>query len=197
MLFQGQEWCSTKPFLFFADLSDDLKGPVAKGRRKFLSQFPSLEGIELALPHSADTFANSKLDWAERDQNPQWLRLHRDLSALKKNDAVLNKEGAHGLDTATLTEEAFLIRHRSPDGDDRLLIVNLGTDLSPRIVPEPLLAPPDVRSWHQIWSSEDPRYGGRGIRASENKDGVWHFPGHAAVLLAAIQNHIPEIGKQP
>ena len=195
MLFQGQEWGSTNPFLFFADLSDDLRAPVAKGRREFLSQFPSLASVQLAQPHSEKTFAESKLDWAERDHNEQWLRLHRDLIALKKNDAVLNKEGADGLDTATLSEEAFLIRYRSPAGEDRLLLFNFGIDLSPRIFPDPLLAPPEGKSWHQVWSSEDPLYGGGGVRACQTTDGVWHLPGHAAVLLTAIQNNVSEIGK--
>lgn len=197
MLFQGQEWCSTRSFLFFADLNDDLKGPVAKGRREFLSQFPSLESVELALPHQQDTFAGSKLDWEERDHNVQWLRLHRDLIALKKNDLVISKEGADGLNTATLSEEAFLIRYRSPRGDDRLLVVNFGRDFSPRIFPEPLLAPPDRKSWRQIWSSEDPLYGGGGIRKLEDADGVWHLPGHAAALLSAIDSDIPPSRKQP
>ncbi len=41
MLFQGQEWGSTKPFLFFADLSDDLRGLWPKGGGNFCRSFPA------------------------------------------------------------------------------------------------------------------------------------------------------------
>ena len=40
MLFMGQEFFSSSPFLFFADHKPDLQPVVRKGREKFLSQFP-------------------------------------------------------------------------------------------------------------------------------------------------------------
>ena len=42
MLFQGQEFASTRPFLFFADHNPDLARLVYKGRREFLCQFRAL-----------------------------------------------------------------------------------------------------------------------------------------------------------
>ncbi len=42
MLFQGQEFASSSPFLFFADHQGELRAKVAQGRREFLSQFPNL-----------------------------------------------------------------------------------------------------------------------------------------------------------
>ena len=72
---------------------------------------------------------------------------------------------------------------RSRRAGDRLLLVNLGLDLHLRMVPEPLLAPPEQCSWKRIWSSEDPRYGGSGTGAVETELG-WRIPGHAAVVLA-------------
>ena len=81
-----------------------------------------------------------------------------------------------------LGAEAMLLRYRCAAGD-RLLLVNLGTDLHLDIAPEPLLAPPLGAAWRTLWSSEDPRYGGRGATAVETDDG-FHLPGHAAVVLA-------------
>ena len=185
MLFQGQEFGSRTPFLFFADLGKAFDEPVAEGRRKFLSQFPSLSSVELTAPHEAATFERCVLDWSERDRNVEALRLHRDLISLRRTDRVLSEAGNRRLDTAILSEQAFLVRFFDPGGDDRLLVVNFGRDLSPRIFPEPLLAPPDGRTWRLAWSSEDPSYGGGGIRLPETEDGEWHFAGHAAVLLKA------------
>src|SRR5205823_2735589 len=42
MLFQGQEFGATTPFLFFADHHAGLAPQVLSGRKEFLSQFPSL-----------------------------------------------------------------------------------------------------------------------------------------------------------
>jgi len=67
-------------------------------------------------------------------------------------------------------------------GEDRLLMVNLGTDLSLVPNPEPLLAPPAQRSWVELWSSEDPRYGGSGTPASDVR-GPWTLAAHSALLL--------------
>ncbi|MBE2283865.1 MAG: malto-oligosyltrehalose trehalohydrolase [Prosthecobacter sp.] len=41
MLFQGQEFASSSPFLYFADHNPELAALVAQGRAKFLEQFPS------------------------------------------------------------------------------------------------------------------------------------------------------------
>src|SRR4029077_20671251 len=47
MLFQGQEFSASSPFLFSADHGDPLAEAVANGRREFLSQFPSLVSPEM------------------------------------------------------------------------------------------------------------------------------------------------------
>ena len=64
----------------------------------------------------------------------------------------------------------------------RLLIVNLGPDIQPSILPEPLLAPPRGRRWVLQWSSDAVRYGGSG-RAPVRANAEFHFPGESAVLL--------------
>src|SRR4051794_3262708 len=47
MLFQGQEFAASTPFLYFADHRDDLVESVRKGRAKFLTQFPSITDPEI------------------------------------------------------------------------------------------------------------------------------------------------------
>ena len=66
--------------------------------------------------------------------------------------------------------------------------MNLGADVLLQIVPEPLLAPPDLeRGWTRLWHSEDPRYGGRGAAPLEPEKGggPWRIPAESATLLAA------------
>src|SRR5262249_54006392 len=42
MLFQGQEFNSSAPFVFFADHGEELARVVRRGRARFLSQFPGI-----------------------------------------------------------------------------------------------------------------------------------------------------------
>jgi maltooligosyltrehalose trehalohydrolase len=184
MLFQGQEFASRTPFLYFCDHNPELDKAVAKGRREFLLQFPSLRNVELDRPGAQETFRKCILDWSERERNEWALRLHKDLIALRRSDPVFGLQGKAEMDGAVLASEAFLLRFYGADGDERLLLVNLGGDFAPPFMSEPLIAPPEKRSWEMLWSSEDPIYGGGGIRPVET-DGQWNLPGHAAVVLAA------------
>ena len=49
--------------------------------------------------------------------------------------------------------EAFLLRFMDDENGDRLLVVNLGPDVSLRSVADPLIAPPADTTWQIIWSS--------------------------------------------
>ena len=187
MLFQGQEYASSKPFLYFADHTPELARAVRDGRQGFLGQFRSLalpdwEG-GLPDPGDAGTFERCRLDHAERDRHREAWALHRDLLRLRREDVVLRRQGEGGLDGAVLGPHAFVLRFFGTSGDDRLLVVNLGVDLYLTPAPEPLLAPPLKRLWAVRWSSESRAYGGGGTFPPDSVDG-WRLPGEAAVLLA-------------
>jgi maltooligosyltrehalose trehalohydrolase len=188
MLFQGQEFAASSPFLFFADHNRKLASLVRKGRAEFLAQFPSLATPEaqaiLDDPSDERTFERSKLDLSERESHSEIYEMHRDLLRLRREDGVLGAPAARarGLDGAVLGGEALVLRFFGADNDDRLLLVNLGSDLHLAPAPEPLLAPPEGMEWRVLWSSEDPRYGGPGARPLE-MDENWLLPGHAAICL--------------
>ncbi len=185
MLFQGEEHGSSRPFLYFADHHPALARVVRTGRAGFLRQFPSIASPDLrdALPDPADprTFELCKLDRAQA--RPELVALHRDLLELRRADPVIRAQGADGIDGSVLGPEALALRWRAPAGGDRLLLVNLGADLARGSLADPLVAPPEGRVWNVAWSSEHPRYGGRGTPAPFHPDGV-RIAGHAAVLLA-------------
>ena len=188
MLFQGQEFGASAPFRYFADYSGERADAVAAGRKAEVSQFPSLatEAMQARIPRPDDpeTFRACKVDWAERAANGTHLALHRDLLRLRASDPVLvAARKADALDGAVLGGDAFCLRFFGAEGDDRLLLVNLGSDLELAIMPEPLLAPPAGHDWALAWSSEDPAYGGGGAPAPR-ADRPWIIPGAAALLLA-------------
>ncbi|MDP9037146.1 MAG: malto-oligosyltrehalose trehalohydrolase [Myxococcota bacterium] len=190
MLFQGEEFASSACFEYFAHHSGDLALAVRAGRAAFLAQFPSyaLDAVRARLkdPAAPATFANCKIDWADRERNAEALALHRDLFALRQSDPTVRAQGRHGLDGAVLAASAFVLRlFGTTEATDRLLLVNLGPDLRLVPAPEPLLAPPSHprdTMWSILWSSEDPRYGGEGMPAPDTDDG-WIVNGESAVLL--------------
>ncbi|CAO3417358.1 malto-oligosyltrehalose trehalohydrolase [Azospirillum doebereinerae] len=195
MLFQGQEFAASAPFLYFADHKPELAALVAKGRADFLGQFPSLAGPEmrarLAPPDAEESFRRSKIDHGERAAHAGTWALHRDLLRLRRDDPAFAAQRPGGLDGAVLGEEAFVLRFFGgsgdrEDADDRLLLVNLGRDLILRVLAEPLLAPPLGKRWSPLWSSEAPDYGGCGVAPLEGEDRSWRLPGHAALVLAPV-----------
>jgi len=186
MLFQGQEFAASSPFLFFADHNEKLAPLVRKGRAEFLAQFRSLATPEVQAvlddPGDERTFKRSKLDLSERERHSAIYEMHRDLLRLRREDAVFGG-AAGGVDGAVLGDEAFVLRFFGEDDDDRLLLVNLGLDLDLSPAPEPLLAPPAGKEWRVLWSSEDPRYGGMGAPPLDAEE-RWFLPGGAAMALS-------------
>jgi maltooligosyltrehalose trehalohydrolase len=185
MLFQGQEFAASAPFMYFADHEPGLAHEVRTGRIAFLRQFASiatLDATELPDPGDTRTFEACKLDLAERERHATVYALHRDLLRLRREDAAFAAPRPRGVDGAVLTRDAFVLRFFVPDGDDRLLIVNLGPTLSRRSMPEPLFAPPPHMGWDVLWSSEQTRYGGSGTSPVESDD-EWRIPAEAAVVL--------------
>lgn len=189
MLFQGQEFAATAPFLYFADHNPELAALVAQGRGKFLEQFPSIASEDVAKlipnPESEQTFLRCKLDFSDREKHADVLRLHADLLKLRKNDPLLGKARRGTFDGAVLSGSALALRFFGRNQDDRLLLVNLGAHLHLDPAPEPLLAPPMDCLWSTAWSSEDPRYGGGGTPSLDSDDN-WNIPAECAVLLTPI-----------
>jgi maltooligosyltrehalose trehalohydrolase len=184
MLFQGQEFAASSPFLYFADHPGELGGLVAEGRREFLAQFASLASPEmqasLADPGDLETFRRCILDHAERDRHHEAVALHRDLLGLRER---LRPAGCR-VDGAAFGDDAWVLRYSPDGGGDWLLVVNLGRDLPLEPASEPLLAPPEGRGWVTAWSSESPIYGGTGA-PDPIGDGAWRLPGRAGIVLTS------------
>jgi maltooligosyltrehalose trehalohydrolase len=186
MLFQGQEFAASSPFYFFADHNPELGKLVREGRAQFLSQFPSVAqqemGEYLIDPGDPTNFERCKLDFGERQRHAPAYHLHKDLLRLRRQDPVFRLQKQGSVDGAVLTDHALLVRYFSANGDDRLLLINLGSDLHLDPAPEPLLAAPRDKVWEVLWSSEHPRYGGSGTPPVAT-EGDWRILGNAAVVM--------------
>ncbi len=184
MLFQGQEFASNSPFLYFADHNPELRKLVHEGRTKSLLQFRTIAAEEsrefLAEPGHRDVFERCKLNFEEREKHSAVYAMHADLLKLRREDSTIADPA--GIDGAVLGSHAFVMRYFSANGDDRLLLVNLGPDLLLNPGPEPLLAPIENHGWKILWSSESPHYGGAGTPPLETTQS-WIIPGFATVVL--------------
>jgi maltooligosyltrehalose trehalohydrolase len=188
MLFMGQEFAASSPFLFFTDFpSAELGKQVHEGRKQFLAQFPSFASpdAQAAVPDPCDpaVFQRSKLDLSERRRHAEWYDLHRDLLRLRREDPIIGKQARERIDGAVISPQAFVLRYFGEDDDDRLLIINLGGDLQYMPAPEPLLAPGPRGPWEFIWSSDAPRYGGPGTIEPLSEEG-WRIAAGSAALYA-------------
>jgi maltooligosyltrehalose trehalohydrolase len=201
LLFQGQEYGSTKPFLFFADHAGQLGQDVGKGRAEFLAQFPSVGDpaaqARLCDPSDPDTFKRSTLDHAEREhpENAAIVALHRDLLKLRRDTPAFRAQAPRGLDGAILSGsqggDVLLLRYFHEAGD-RLVLLNLGRDQRLDAGSDPLIAAPEGLDWAIEWSSEDPTYSGGGTPPLELDQwpGTWTMPGESLIVFAPVAGRI-------
>jgi maltooligosyltrehalose trehalohydrolase len=89
MLFMGEEFAASTPFLYFCDFGPELAAAVAAGRRREFKRFAAFTDeaavASIPDPNALATFEASKLRWAERAQSPhrERLALIRGLLALR------------------------------------------------------------------------------------------------------------------
>jgi maltooligosyltrehalose trehalohydrolase len=91
MLFMGEEWGASTPFLYFTDHEDaDLGRAVSDGRRHEFASF-GWNPDDVPDPQDAASFRRSRLDWTETGDEPRAtvLRWHRELIALRAANPAL------------------------------------------------------------------------------------------------------------
>lgn len=84
LLFMGEEWAASTPFLFFCDFEPELAHLVTAGRRREFATFPEFADPSarelIPDPSAADTFTRCILKWDERAAEP-----HRSMRALYRS----------------------------------------------------------------------------------------------------------------
>jgi len=190
LLFQGQEFGASSPFLFFADIGDaSVRDATRKGRAEWLAPFLSLTEDQawraLPAPDEPEVFASCKLNFSERKNNRELYALHIDLLKLRREDSRLRQQSSGGIDGAVLGPAIFALRYFSANNDDRLLLVNFGESHVLHPASEPLLAPPEGCRWEILWTSESPRYGATDSGAVTTSE-PWALPAESAVVLKPV-----------
>ena len=91
MLFQGEEWAASTPFLYFTRHEDpELGRAVSEGRRREFESF-GWQHEDVPDPQAPETFEASRLKWDEASQgeHAEMLAWYRDLIALRRSEPDL------------------------------------------------------------------------------------------------------------
>jgi maltooligosyltrehalose trehalohydrolase len=142
LLFMGQEWAASTPFLFFTDHKKELGRRVTEGRRKEFQSFSAFSDPEsrqrIPDPQADATFQASKLNWAERDREPHAsvYRLHQALLRFRRTEPALLASEPGCFEMTAINESALLLVRHAASGPTVLIIVQLrgagAVDLSER-----------------------------------------------------------------
>ncbi len=133
LLFMGEEWAASTPFLFFSDFGDELGALVTAGRRREFAAWSAFGDPALREripdPQLPGTMRSSTLNWDERRAAPhaEFLAFTRDALAARAAHIVPHlASGAHGNGCAMLGSTAFIVRWTFGDGARLALVANLG-----------------------------------------------------------------------
>jgi maltooligosyltrehalose trehalohydrolase len=151
LLFMGQDWAASSPFLFFSDHGGELGAQVSAGRKREFGH-----GGDAPDPEDPSAFAASKLSWDEaaHGSHAATRRLYR---ACLEERAALRADGALARERwdAIAEGNVVAVRYRFAGGE-RLLLCNFaGAPVSPGGLPSTLALHPD-RPWKVILDSENP-----------------------------------------
>jgi maltooligosyltrehalose trehalohydrolase len=129
LLFMGQEFAASSPFLYFTDHPEELGKLVTEGRRKEFAGFRLFSDADLREsipdPQAEATFYSSKLDPDDRDRHADIYRLYRDLIALRREDPVFRVNDRATCSATWVTAEIVALR-RWQGEEHRLVLANFG-----------------------------------------------------------------------
>ncbi|HEX2913614.1 MAG TPA: malto-oligosyltrehalose trehalohydrolase [Chloroflexia bacterium] len=163
LLFHGQEWGATTPFLYFTDHNADLGKLVTEGRRSEFEYFAAFNHVEVPDPQAQNTFENSRLNWNELEEeaHSQLILLYKDLLAMRQKSPLLHKVTRQRFQSQAVGDNSLVLRYGSESGEDGLLVVvNLKGEFELDLWANKITEPPQNTRWQLHFTSNNPRYGG-------------------------------------
>lgn len=194
MLWMGQEWAASSPFLYFTDHPEALGRLVTEGRRREFAGFSAFSDPatreRIPDPQVPETFQRSKLRWEERERMPHAgvLALYRELLRLRREHPALRRRDRESFAVAPLGDSGLALRREGGEGEALLLVVSVGeggleADLSSLAETRA----PEGAAWEVVLSTEEGRFGSEaeGEVVSLGAQGRLRMVGAGGVLLRA------------
>jgi maltooligosyltrehalose trehalohydrolase len=176
LLFMGQEWAASTPFLYFTDLPSELGKLVTEGRRQEFASFPEFADPasreRIPDPQAPSTFEASRLKWDERETGVHGLTLalYRELLHLRRTHQALGASAALAGDAVAVDTGALVVR-REGNGERLLIVTRLSGAGTVAHELAPWTGTPSI-----LFTTEDPRFA-----AGPAAPGVDTGPGRIAV----------------
>jgi len=132
MLFMGEEFAASTPFLYFCDFGPELAQAVAEGRRREFARFAGFSDDQarsrIPDPGSPATFEGSKLRWAERDvgAHRERLDLVRRLLELRRRYLAPRLRGARAGARLEILNGVLRVEWTLGDGARLRLLAHFG-----------------------------------------------------------------------
>lgn len=156
LLFMGEEWGESNPFLYFVSHTDPaLVEAVRQGRRKEFAAFN--QNGQAPDPMANATFTESKLRWNLVRQPPHQtlLRYYRTLIALRKKLPALRHLNRQRIEVTEQPGQPTLVLHRWHDDEHVLCLLNFARA-------DELITLPELgKNWQKQLDSADPQWQGQ------------------------------------
>jgi maltooligosyltrehalose trehalohydrolase len=114
MLFQGEEFGASAPFLYFTDYDDpELGRMISEGRKREFEAF-GWAPDQIPDPQNEQTFLRSRLNWAELTEQPHGslLQWHKDLIHLRRSQSKLTDGNLNAVNVRFDEEAQWLVLER-------------------------------------------------------------------------------------
>jgi maltooligosyltrehalose trehalohydrolase len=134
MIFMGEEWAASSPFLYFVDHSDpDLLQAIEEGRKR---EFGFKGNLPVA--HDIKTFKDTVLNWQEQTarQHAEILSWYKFLIRLRKQHPLLKHAKGQKIEVDAGEDTGILSVHRKREDDYLMMWFNFSNAAQELIVPK-------------------------------------------------------------
>lgn len=178
LLFMGQEWNASSPFLYFTDHADELGRAVTEGRRREFQHFEAFSQLEIPDPQADETFEQSKLLWNEQGDPARAgvLAWYRQLLRIRAEHPAMRDRSRASFNATAVGRGTVLLERRGGPGSI-FVVVNIAGELDFSL---------DVASARVLaWSGEE-RFGGEPGAPSPLVNGRVRMRSAGAVIVESV-----------
>jgi maltooligosyltrehalose trehalohydrolase len=188
MLFMGQEWGASTPFIFFTDHNKELGKLITKGRREEFKDFGAFHSQEarerIPDPQDPKSFLDSKLVWDELgdEKKSRTLELYRKCLALRRREAAFRPESRETWYAEALAIGVGALRFKGA-ASDWLLLFDLEGGHNGSLAEEWICRPRGSEGWTVVLSTSEKQFGGTGACAFDPATNQARFTQPEMVVL--------------
>lgn len=192
LLFMGQEWAASTPFLYFTDHGEELGKRLTEGRRREFQHFSAFSDPvtreKIPDPQAESTFLASRLIWQEREREPHAsvFRLHQALLHLRQTEPALRSATRESFAVEALDEATILLWRWAADALTLLVVCRLQGSGKADLGARPIFKNLVGKCWEIVLTTEDPAFSPAPRPPRVDLTGpapVVHFERPSAVLL--------------